>query len=181
MVVHKGLFVVHRGFSLVELSIVLVILGLITGGILSGKSLIRAAELRSVVTEYQHHLTAVSMFQDQYEAIPGDFNDATRFWGKNNTSCAAHTGTAASPGTCNGGGDGYVQQATVAGGISEAVGFWQHLANAGLIEGAYGIVVGGGGQQGITSVSRVRTLRSRMPGGMWRIVVFWLAAQNIMA
>lgn len=45
----------RHGFSLVELSIVLVILGLLVGGVLTGQSLIRAAELRSVSTEFQKY------------------------------------------------------------------------------------------------------------------------------
>ncbi len=53
-----------NGFSLVELSIVLVILGLPTGGILAGQSLIRAAELRSVSTEYNRFVTATQSFRD---------------------------------------------------------------------------------------------------------------------
>lgn len=65
-----------RGFSLVELSIVLVILGLLTGGILAGQSLIRAAELRSVTTEYGRWVTAMHSFRDKYMAIPGDMRDA---------------------------------------------------------------------------------------------------------
>lgn len=70
-----------RGFSLVELSIVLVILGLLTGGILSGQSLIRAAELRSVVTDIQQIQTSIYSFRDRYMALPGDMKDATDFWG----------------------------------------------------------------------------------------------------
>ncbi|MBN9993879.1 prepilin-type N-terminal cleavage/methylation domain-containing protein, partial [Listeria monocytogenes] len=69
------------GFSLIELSIVLVILGLLTGGILAGQSLIRAAELRSVGEEYQKNRTAVATFRDKYFAIPGDMTNATSFWG----------------------------------------------------------------------------------------------------
>ncbi|MGB1540395.1 MAG: prepilin-type N-terminal cleavage/methylation domain-containing protein, partial [Rickettsiales bacterium] len=64
------------GFSLVELSIVLVILGLLTGGILGGQSLIRAAELRSVSKEYEKYQTAINIFKDKYFALPGDFNNA---------------------------------------------------------------------------------------------------------
>ena len=60
------------GFSLVELSIVLVILGLLTGGILAGQSLIRAAELRSISTDYSRYIAAVQAFRDKYFALPGD-------------------------------------------------------------------------------------------------------------
>jgi prepilin-type N-terminal cleavage/methylation domain-containing protein len=60
----------RRGFSLVELSIVLVILGLLTGGILTGQNLIRAAELRSAVTELQRHQASTQSFRDKYFAIP---------------------------------------------------------------------------------------------------------------
>ena len=49
----------RSAFSLVELSIVLVILGLLTGGILTGQSLIRAAELRSVTSQMQQYRVAV--------------------------------------------------------------------------------------------------------------------------
>lgn len=60
-----------KAFSLVELSIVLVILGLLTGGILAGQSLIRAAELRAVSTEYSRYITATQSFRDKYFAVPG--------------------------------------------------------------------------------------------------------------
>ena len=68
-------------FSLVELSIVLVILGLLVGGILSGQSLIRAATLRSFVKQHEQHYTAVMSFRDKYSQLPGDMNNATQFWG----------------------------------------------------------------------------------------------------
>ena len=70
----------QRAFSLVELSIVLVILGLLTGGILAGQSLIRAAELRSVTNEFQRYIVATQSFRDKYFAAPGDITDAHRFW-----------------------------------------------------------------------------------------------------
>ena len=122
----------RQAFSLVELSIVLVILGLLVGGVLSGQSLIRAAQLRAVTTEYQRYLTAVNTFRDKYFAIPGDMPNATSVWGKDNTRCTGHTGTTATPGTCNGDGDGTVTLDAI-----ENYRFWQQLALAGLIEGNY--------------------------------------------
>jgi len=132
-------------FSLVELSIVLVILGLLTGGILAGQSLIRAAELRSVSTEYSRYITATQTFRDKYFAIPGDMNNATSFWLKDNTNCASHTGTAGSPGTCNGNGDGVINDASGSGLTGERFQFWRQLALAGLIEGNYTGLAGSGG------------------------------------
>lgn len=120
-----------HGFSLVELSIVLVILGLLTGGILGGQSLIKAAEMRAITTEYQQWQTAVNTFQDKYFALPGDMTNATSFW----------------PGvTANGNGDGRVGP----GGASapnqrEAFLFWQHLVLGGFITGQYTGNIGSGG------------------------------------
>ncbi|MFZ4542199.1 MAG: type II secretion system protein, partial [Rickettsiales bacterium] len=125
------------GFSLVELSIVLVILGLLVGGILSGQALIRAAELRSVVTEHQKYFTAVQTYRDKYFALPGDNTNATMLWGKDNAACAAHTGTAATAGTCNGDGDGRIEPAAAASSTGEIQQFWKQLALAGLIEGTF--------------------------------------------
>lgn len=131
--------VTHRyGFSLVELSIVLVILGLLTGGILAGQSLIRAAELRSVSADVMRHRAAIYSFRDKYFALPGDMTNATRFWGTlaGTGSDAACQDTAATGApTCNGNGDGQVMSSAV--GHDERFRAWQHLANAGLVEGSY--------------------------------------------
>lgn len=140
-----------RGFSLVELSIVLVILGLLTGGILGGRELIKAAELRAVNSEYQQWLVAVNSFQQKYRAIPGDMRNATRFWGRADNG--SHTGQCASPGgdegtgtqTCNGDGDGRVGIWGAPGPYYESFRLWQHLANAGLVPGQYTGIHGTGG------------------------------------
>jgi hypothetical protein len=112
----------------------LVILGLLIGGILSGQSLIRAAELRSVTTEYQKYTTAVQTFRDKYFSIPGDMTNATAFWNTNPGCATATAGTGTQ--TCNGNGDGVVNH-TDPGGLQETFYIWQHLANAGLVEGSY--------------------------------------------
>ncbi len=124
-----------RAFSLVELSIVLVILGLLTGGILAGQSLIRAAELRSISADHNRYISAINTFRDKYMALPGDMLKATDFW----LTAGTCPGTSASPSTtattCNGNGNGLIEYSTTT--SNEQFRLWQHLANAGLIEGTY--------------------------------------------
>ncbi len=141
----------QSGFSLVELSIVLVILGLLTGGILGGQALIRAAELRAVSTEYSRWVTATQTFRDKYFALPGDMTNATAFWGiaagstGNDATCrnTVQTGLA----TCNGDGDGQLHHSEY-----DPYLFWKHLTNAGLIEGSFsGTYAAAGGFSGYTS------------------------------
>ncbi len=129
-----------NGFSLVELAVVLVILGLLTGGILAGRSLIRASELRSITVEAQGYKTAIYSFRDKYFALPGDMPNATRVWGDQATgtnACADAAIPNGTPGTCNGNGDGWIGNNGYGPAASEATRAWQHLANASLIEGTY--------------------------------------------
>jgi prepilin-type N-terminal cleavage/methylation domain-containing protein len=154
-----------QGFSLVELSIVLVILGLLTGGILSGQSLIRAAELRSVATEYQQHTTAVQSFRDKYMSLPGDMNNATAFWGKDNAACPTHTGTTATNGVCNGNSNGLLDVTGVANGHTESFQSWKHLALAGLIEGTYSGLAGSAGS--IHAIINSNVPKSKLTNAGW--------------
>lgn len=128
----------NSAFSLVELSIVLVILGLLTGGILSGQSLIRAAELRALSTDISKYKTAVYTFRDKYFALPGDIANAASFWGTDSLGCPSGGGTT---GTCNGNGDGMITIWPAANN-TERYRVWQHLVYAGLIEGSYTGVAG---------------------------------------
>ncbi len=109
-----------NAFSLVELSIVLVILGLLVGGILSGQSQIRASELRSVTTEYQNFVTSLGVFRDRYFALPGDLSIATQLWSSSH----------------NGDGDGAIEGSTTANSNETGLA-WQHMGLAGVIEGSY--------------------------------------------
>lgn len=153
----------QRGFSLVELSIVLVILGLLVGGILAGRSLIRASELRAVMAEGTNYRTALQAFRDKYFAIPGDFATATSFWGDQATgtgACASAATPDGNPGTCNGNGDGAILW-----GQREQFLFWQHLALAGLVEGTYT------GRQGPSNIAQhipgTNAPASKVSGGGW--------------
>ncbi len=144
-------------FSLVELSIVLVILGLLVGGVLSGQSLIRAAELRSVTEQQNQLATALNTFQSKYFALPGDMPNATQFWGSAGGSgsatdyvCYGAAASATVTGTCNGNGNGLIGLITVSGVDDgpeyEGVIVWKQLANAGLLNGSsYGQVSYSGG------------------------------------
>lgn len=127
----------EKAFSLVELSIVIVILGLLVGGILSGKSLIHSAEIRSITTDYQRFATAINVFRDKYFQLPGDINNAEMIWGTlhpTNSTCRDSEST--SPLTCNGDGNGLIESNPTLRSY-ESFRAWQHLANAGLIEGTY--------------------------------------------
>ncbi len=131
----------HGGFSLVELSIVLVIIGMLVSGVLVERDMIRAAELRSITSDKDRIQTAVNLFQDKYQGLPGDITNATDFWGAmtGGALCPNSTGGTGAE-TCNGNGNGTI------GGWSainwENLLFWQHLSNAGLIEGQYSGVSG---------------------------------------
>jgi len=132
------------GFTLIELSIVLVIIGLIVGGILVGRDMIEAAKVRATIAQYEKYKTAVYTFKTKYNAIPGDltttdataigFAPTTRNGGADGTGTIIH-------------GDGYievinngvcVQPATCPLQISyEGALFWQDLSSANLIDGSF--------------------------------------------
>lgn len=141
-----------NGFSLVELSIVLVILGLLTGGILGGQALIRAAELRAVSTEYNRWITAVNTFQDKYMALPGDFYKAERFWSE----------------TWDGNGNGVIELGDNASEEGEKFTFWQQLALAGMISGEYTGIAGSGRNE--HAVAGENVPRSKFTNGGWSAI-----------
>lgn len=150
-----------NAFSLVELSIVLVVLGLLTGGILTGQNLIRSSEMRSVTVELQRFQTAVQSFRNKYFALPGDMPNATDFWGAA-TSCPGTSATPSTDGTtCSGNGNGLIEATT----DNEHFKLWQHLANAGLIEGNYTGVPGTGGAN--DHDPGINAPASKMSNGVW--------------
>ncbi len=150
----------QTGFSLVELSIVLVILGLLVGGILAGQSLIRASELRAVSTEYNRYNTAISAFRDKYFAIPGDFANASGFgWG-----------------SYNGNGNGQLDLSTTAG-SNESSTIWVQLAAAGLIEGSYTNVAATSTSVCGTMTAGTNNPRSKMNSAGWNAL--YLGAVDI--
>lgn len=64
------------GFTLIELSIVLVIIGLVVGGVLVGRDLIEAAKIRAQIKQVNDYSTNTGIFKNKYNALPGDITQA---------------------------------------------------------------------------------------------------------
>jgi prepilin-type N-terminal cleavage/methylation domain-containing protein len=118
----------EKGFSLIELSIVLIIIGLLIVGISAGDKLIRSAKLNNVVQEFTKHRASILTFQLAYDALPGDFDQAESLWSTN-----SFTGT--NDGTLNGDGDGFIEyKIPLFSGTLESAWGWQQLSLAKMTE-----------------------------------------------
>ena len=132
----------NKGFTLVELAIVLVIIGLLVGGVLQGQELIKQAQIRNVVATVNQVDVALNTFRAKYNnALPGDMAAAHAFAVDspqgNGTENTAETsdGTA---GENDGDGDGVLEGFISTGSWDgERMNFFVHLANANLIKGGY--------------------------------------------
>ena len=102
----------NKGFSLIEVAIVLSIIGILMGFSLKGRSIIDAAKTRSFISQIENYKAAIQIFNDRYGALPGDFNDADK---------------AISSDCPNGDLNGQIKT------LEEAKRFWIHLAKSGLI------------------------------------------------
>jgi prepilin-type N-terminal cleavage/methylation domain-containing protein len=113
-----------HGFSLVELAIVLMIVGLLIGAVLVGSSLYEVAARQALAEDIHTINTAVKNFREKYRAIPGDMPNASTVLGNLSDGTTAAT---------NGNGNG----ALATGAPDETLVFWQHLGLAGLIPGEF--------------------------------------------
>lgn len=152
----------QNGFTLVELSIVLVIIGLIVSSVLVGQELIRSAELRATTSQYQKFQTAVNTFIGKYNGIPGDIQGET--FGLTDANTGNGAGLGDSNGTIQASGGG------IAAPTGETADFWSHLTTPGreLVEGSY---AGGAG-----AIIGQDVPRMKFSGNGWG--VYGIASRN---
>jgi prepilin-type N-terminal cleavage/methylation domain-containing protein len=117
----------QSGFTLVEIAIVLVIIGLLLGGILKGQELINSAKVKNIANDFRVIPTYIYAYQDKFRALPGDDKNAVQHLG-------AQT-PAVTPGDGNGVIDGAVFAGTPPVPTGEALQFWQQVRVANLAAG----------------------------------------------
>lgn len=121
----------NQAFTLIEMSIVLVIVGLIVAGVLIGQDLIRGSEARGMITQLDRFSAGINSFKGKFSSLPGDFSQASSY--------ISATAT-------NGNGDGYIADNAAIGGAavpaviaatSEYQGVWNHLSALNLVDGSF--------------------------------------------
>jgi prepilin-type N-terminal cleavage/methylation domain-containing protein len=120
----------QSGFTLIEIAIVLVIIGLLLGGVLKGQELINSAKVKNLATDFRNIPVFIYGYQDKFKALPGDDANVTSHLA-GSMPCAP-----AAAGLCTTG-DGIIDGAWNATAItSESYVFWQHVRLAGLTSGS---------------------------------------------
>ena len=121
----------QQGFTLVEIAIVLVIIGLLLGGILKGQEMITQAKIKNVMADFSGISAAYHGYQDRYRALPGDDLGATRWAGAIAKAVADGGGNGQVSGTYN----TQCPQVAVAA-TPESCLFWDHLRRSGFVSGS---------------------------------------------
>lgn len=142
----------QTGFTLVEIAIVLVVIGLLLGGALKGQELIHSAKVKNLANDLRNIPILIYTYQDRFRALPGDDPQATSHLGSK-----ASNASTPNTGLGNAAIDGSWNSTTQ---TDESYLFWQHVRLAGLIAGgttpgdaAYPMRNAEGGLIGITSGS----------------------------
>ena len=137
----------QSGFTLVEIAIVLVIIGLLLGGVLKGQELVNNAKVKNLANDFRGISSFVYAYQDRFRALPGDDRAANTHLNGGTNAAAANLGNARINGAWN----------SVTN-TDESFLFWQHVRLAGLATGSTAIAAADyiprnaeGGVIGVTS------------------------------
>ena len=126
----------QTGFTLIELAIVLVIIGLLLGGVLRGQELINSARVKSLTRDFQNTQVYLYGYQDRFRAIPGDDGNAAVLHLPGPPAATNPPVANANNGRIDGAwSDGFAA-------ASEAILFWQHVRLAGLAPGPTALAAG---------------------------------------
>lgn len=140
-----------RGFTLVEIAVVVTIIGLIAGSIIKGQEMIRNSRATATIAQIESYNTAVITFRDTYGALPGDLPHASTRIPGCNQNCEPNKVSAgnqiigdmtwASAWIPQAGANVYLPAMSAA---DETILFWSHLTMAGLITGVNNAVIRNG-------------------------------------
>lgn len=120
----------QAGFTLIEIAIVLVIIGLLLGGILKGQELINSARVKNLASDFRNIPVFIYGYQDKFRALPGD-------------DVAAATHLSGTPAPTPGNGNGVIEDAwDSTDNTHESRLFWQHVRMAGLAPGPTNLAAG---------------------------------------
>jgi prepilin-type N-terminal cleavage/methylation domain-containing protein len=134
----------QSGFTLVELAIVLMIIGLLIGGILRGQEMLKNAQIAATIKDVNGYFAATASFQDAYGQLPGDMSNATvripncnaaSFCGNGNGNNRIGRNVTAGPATPAAFDAAVNQASTIAAPEVETSYYWKHLAIGGYISG----------------------------------------------
>jgi prepilin-type N-terminal cleavage/methylation domain-containing protein len=160
----------EAGFTLIEMSIVLVIIGLIIGGVLKGQELINSTRIKATVSQWDASKAAINGFIDKFRALPGDYNDANTVISAtgvlNGGTAGLGNGQVGTLFTANNGGGNTAYANNVAGTTDESLNAWAHLGAAGLISGITVSSTGGA----LTAAGSGGVMTGKISGTSWAIV-----------
>jgi prepilin-type N-terminal cleavage/methylation domain-containing protein len=126
----------QSGFTLIEIAIVLVIIGLLLGGVLKGQELINSARVKNLAMDFKNIPVFIYGYQDKYRVLPGDDSNVIVHLGATATPATTPAASVGN-GTINGSWDSITA-------TDESVVFWQHVRMAGMTSGQQNVTVAGG-------------------------------------
>jgi len=151
------------GFTLVEIAIVLVIIGLLLGGVLKGQELINSAKVKNFINDFKTVPLFIYGYQDKFKALPGDDANVTPHLGSAATTANVTLLAVTSSTQGNGRIEGSYNSTS---GTDETVAFWQQVRLANLASGGTAFTTpktdmptnADGGRLGIQSTAPIKTM-----------------------